>query len=336
MKNPECLFVEMEKWEAGRLKNTFDECSAIETSADLLRDVLHGQYMRGCEVISPFIYSRVNEETLDLLPDLKLVSTRSTGVDHIDMEACSRRGVAVCNVPTYGANTVAEHTFGLILSLTRRVHKAYEQTTRGRFNIRGLRGIDLRDRTIGVIGTGSIGTHVIRIALGFQMRVLAFDVSPVHHMADALGFRYVDMDTLLEESDIVTLHAPYNDKTHHMIDEEAIKKMKHGSILINTARGALVDTDALVSGLKSGTPGGAGLDVLENEKAIMEEGEILSRHYDDEALMTLVQNNILLRMKNVIITPHIAFNSSEALDKILNTTIENIRGFRGGRPQNMV
>ena len=155
-------------------------------------------------------------------------------------------------------------------------------------------------------------------------------------MADAVGFEYVDLDKLFRESDIVTLHAPHTAETNHLIDAEAIEKMKKGAILINTARGALVDTEALVVGLRSGKLGGAGLDVLEDEQIVMEEREMLSRRYDEKAMQTLVENTILLRMDNVIITPHIGFNSEEALDKILDTTTENIKLFFDGKAQNMV
>ncbi len=329
------LFVEVEPWEEDRIQAKCEACGTLITSEEPLREVEIDD-PSGIQVLSPFIYTQVDAGALDRLPDLKLIATRSTGFDHVDTDACKERGITVCNVPTYGANTVAEHTFALILALTRRVHKAYEQTVRGRFNISGLRGIDLRDRTIGVVGTGSIGTHVVRIALGFQMRVLAYDVKPIPHMADALGFEYVELDRLLGESDIVTLHAPYTEATHHMIGAEALGKMKQGAILINTARGALVDTEALVETLRKGHLGGAGLDVLEDEAAIMEEGEMLSRRFDQDALQTLVQNTILLRMDNVIITPHIAFNSEEALNKILDTTVDNVAAFVAGHPQNVV
>jgi len=329
------LFVEVEPWESDFLRSHCREHCDFETVEETVQDLDLEPY-RDVTCLSPFIYSRVDADVLDRLPDLGLVTTRSTGVDHIDMQECGERGITVCNVPTYGANTVAEHTFALLLALTRRVHKAYEQTIRGQFSIEGLRGIDLRDRTIGVVGTGSIGTHVIRIALGFQMRVLAFDVRPVHHMADALGFRYTDFDALLAESDIVTLHCPLTDANRHMIDGAALAKMKPGAILVNTARGGLVDTDALVQALRDGRLGGAGLDVLEQEEAIREEGEMLSRHYDTDTLMTLVQNTILLRMENVIVTPHIGFNSEEALEKILTTTIDNLAAFKHGRPQHRV
>ncbi|MHC4714064.1 MAG: hydroxyacid dehydrogenase [Planctomycetota bacterium] len=330
-----CLFVEIEPWEAERIRSRERGCGSLITVDAALQDAGIDD-TSGIVVLSPFIHSRVTAGAIERFRDLRFIATRSTGYDHIDLAACRERGITVSNVPYYGANTVAEHTFALLLALTRRVHKAYMQTSRGRFSIEGLRGIDLRNRTLGVVGTGSIGTHVIRIALGFQMPVLAYDVKPVWQMADALGFRYVDLDTLLAESDIITLHAPYMKETHHMIDRDAIAKMKKGAILINTARGALVNTEDLVEALRSGKLGGAGLDVLEDEQVIMEEGEMLSRRYDAEALGTLVSNTILLRMENVIITPHIAFNSEEALDKILETTIANIGAFLAGQPQNVV
>jgi D-lactate dehydrogenase len=329
------LFVEVEDWESDFLRSHCKDHCDFETTGDTVQDLSLDRY-EDVACLSPFIHSQVTEEVLDGLPNLRLITTRSTGVDHIATDACRERDITVCNVPTYGANTVAEHTFALLLALTRRVHKAYEQTIRGRFSIEGLRGIDLRDRTLGVVGTGSIGTHVIRIALGFQMRVLAFDVAPVAAMADALGFRYVDLETLLAESDIVTLHCPLTDENAHMIDGEAIDRMKDDAILINTARGGLVDTDALVHALRSGGLGGAGLDVLEEETAIREEGEMLSRQYDTEQLQTLVQNTILLRMDNVIVTPHIGFNSQEAVHKILDTTIHNISSFLSRQPRNVV
>ncbi len=335
MDSQKCLFVELQSWEAERLRKRLGEsCPARFSTHTLQEEKL--EEGRGIEVLSPFIHSRVDQAALDRLPDLALVATRSTGVDHIDLEACRQRGIRVCNVPYYGTNTVAEHTFALMLSLTRKVHKAYEQTVHGRFSIEGLRGIDLRGRTLGVVGTGAIGTHVIRIALGFQMRVVAFDHKPIHQLANALGFEYVDLDTLLGQADIVTLHSSYTPETHHLIDEKAIARMRDGALLINTARGALVDTEALIAGLRSGKLGGAGLDVLEEEAAIMEEGEMLASSYDTRSLLTLVGNTILLRMDNVIITPHIAFNSNEALDKILDTTLKNIEAHQAGVPQNEV
>jgi len=329
------LFVEVEDWESDFLRSRCKDHCDFATTAETVQEMDLAPH-RDAACLSPFIHSQVTEEVLDALPNLRLITTRSTGVDHIAMDACRRRGITVCNVPTYGANTVAEHTFALVLALTRRVHKAYEQTIRGRFSIEGLRGIDLRDRTLGVVGTGAIGTHVVRIALGFQMRVLAFDVAPVAAMADALGFRYVDLETLLAEADVVTLHCPLTDGNRHMIDGQAIGRMKKDAILINTARGGLVDTDALVQALRGGRLGGAGLDVLEQETAIHEEGEMLSRRYDTDALMTVVQNTILLRMDNVIVTPHIGFNSEEAVHKILSTTIANVSAFLSGEAQNVV
>lgn len=330
-----CLFLEVAPWESERIEKELGDCGKMEISTETLEESTVDE-PESFTVLSPSTHSSIDADALDRFPNVKLITTRSTGIDHIDLEACHNHGVVVCNVPTYGANTVAEHTFGLILSLTRRVHKAHEQAVHGKFNLEKLRGFDLRGRTLGVVGTGSIGTHVIRIALGFQMNVIAYDVHPVHQMADALGFAYVDMERLLSEADIVTLHAPYNEKTHHMIDHTAVASMKKGAFLINTARGGLVNTEALVGGLESKQLGGAGLDVLEHEQAIIEEGQLLSKHYDAQGLKTLLENNILLRMENVIITPHIGFNSAEALDKILATTLQNIAAFEADRPQNEV
>ena len=223
------------------------------------------------------------------------------------------------------------------MDLTRKIHKAYERTVRGNFSIEGLRGIDLQEKTLGVIGAGSIGTHVIRIAKGFEMKGIAFDKFKNLKLARKLGFKYVNFAYLLKNSDIITLHAPYNKSTHHLIDRKAIYKMKNGVIVINTSRGGAIDTTALLDGLQSGKIAGAGLDVLEEECFIKEEKQILSKHFLKECdLKTVLQNHILLKQENVIITPHNAFNSHEALHRILDTTILNINSFLRKKPVNVV
>lgn len=240
-------------------------------------------------------------------------------------------------MPHYGENTVAEHTFALILSLTRKICKAHERTVRGDFTLDGLRGTDLQGKTIGVVGTGSIGLHVIRIAKGFDMNVIAFDTFKNPKSAKKLGFKYVGFSDLLKKSDIITLHVPYSKPTHHLIDKKSISGMKKGVLLINTARGAIIETSSLVEGLQSGKIGGAGLDVLEEECFIKEEKQVLSRHFLKECnLKTALQNHILLQQDNVIITPHNAFNSSEALHRILDTTILNIDSFLKKKQVNAV
>jgi D-lactate dehydrogenase len=273
---------------------------------------------------------------LEAMPNLRFVATRSTGYDHVDVAAAGERGISVANVPAYGENTVAEHTFALILALSRKVHQAYVRTQRGDYTLEGLRGFDLYGKTLGVVGAGAIGLHAIRIAKGFGMRVLAFDVRHNQLLADVLGFRYVELDELFAESDIVSLHAPANPATRHMINRDSLSKMKRGALLINTARGSLVDTEALVWALDAGILGGAGLDALEGEEFLQHEDELLSQPGAEEKLKMIVRNNILQRRADVVITPHIAFNSEEALRRILDVTAENVRSFLDGRPQNLV
>jgi D-lactate dehydrogenase len=292
--------------------------------------------LRGAEVLSVFIYSRVTAAMIKAMPRLRLVATRSTGFDHVDLAACRRRGVAVVNVPTYGENTVAEHTFALILALSRKVHQAYFRTIRGDFSFKGLQGFDLKGKTIGVVGTGHIGLHAIRIASGFGMKVLAYDPFRNRLMAETLGFEYASFDEVLAQSDILTLHAPYNPQTHHMINRGNIGRIKRGALLINTARGGLVETQALVSALDQGILCGAGLDVLEGEDLIVEEKQVCSRDFPADKLRMMLQNHILLNRENVVITPHIAFNSREAFQRILDTTVSNIQAFLAGAPENLV
>lgn len=288
------------------------------------------------DVISVFIYSKISEGVLSKLKNLKFITTRSTGYDHIDVETCRKRKIPLSTVPFYGENTVAEHTFALILSLSRNIHKAYIKTVRGDFSLDGLKGFDLKGKTLGVVGAGHIGLHVIKMARGFGMNVLAYDINQNHFLEEVLGFVYSPLDHLLSNSDIISLHAPYNKKTHHLINRKNIRKIKRGAILINTARGALLDTHALVEALDQGIISGAGLDALEGEDLIKEERQILSTQFPKEKLETLVKNHILLNRENVVITPHIAFYSQEALQRILETTIMNIQSFIKGQPANVV
>lgn len=287
-------------------------------------------------VLSVFTDSLVTSQLLDQMPQLKLVATRSTGFDHIDIEACKSRGIAVAYVPTYGEDTVAEHTFALLLSISRKIYTAYARTQRGNFSLEGLRGFDLQGKTLGVVGTGRIGLRVIKIAKGFGMNVIASDPFPNSLIAEILGFQYVPFEDLLKQSDIITLHAPYNPKTHHMINNETIHHIKRGAVLINTARGALVDTNALANALDEGILSGAGLDVLEGEKMIKEELELLHMTLDPEALKTLYLTHVLMQRDNVVITPHIGFDSNEAVDRIIDTTVDNICGFLSGQPCNLL
>jgi D-lactate dehydrogenase len=283
-----------------------------------------------------FIHSHLAGDLIEQLPDLRFVATRSTGFDHVDLEACARRGVVVSNVPTYGENTVAEHTFGLILSLSRKIHQAYTRTIHGDFSLDGLRGFDLKGKTLGVVGTGHIGLHVIRIARGFGMDVLAFDAREQPLLAEVLGFRYASIDTVVEQADVLTLHVPLLPGTYHLMNRERLGQMRRGSLLVNTARGGLVETAALLWALDEGILAGAGLDVIEGEEAIAEEQQLLREGVAADQLQAAIRGHLLLRRENVVITPHNAFNSDEALRRILDTTVENVQGFLAGEPVNRV
>jgi D-lactate dehydrogenase len=284
-----------------------------------------------------FVNSVVDEAMLDCLPSLKFVMTMSTGYDHIDIAACSTRGIVVCSVPSYGENTVAEQAFALLLALSRKIVQSVEQTKLGHFGVEGLCGFDLKGKTLGVLGTGKIGRNVVRIGLGFGMKVLLFDAYPDKKFAQETGCSYVSLDKLLSSSDIVTLHMPYMKQTHHFLNRSRIGSMKRGAYVINTARGGLVDTSALVWGLKSGKIAGAGLDVLEEENTLKEEAQLTKKHYwKNVNRKVLREDHKLLRMKNVLITPHNAFNTKEALMRIVMTTVENINGFKRKKLVNVV
>lgn len=291
--------------------------------------------VKDAEIVSPFIYSNINGEALNLLSNLKFITTRSTGFDHIDVSAAKEKKIAVSNVPFYGENTVAEHTFALILTLSRKVFQSLEKVKRGDFSLDGLMGFDLKGKTIGIVGLGHIGQHVARIANGFEMNILAFDMKPDKKLAKQFGIKYVSLEEILKNSDIITLHCPYNDSTKHLINLDNIGLIKKGAYLINTARGGLVDTTALLQALNNKTLSGAGLDVLEEECFIKEEAELLSNMNSKTCdIQTMLENHVLLLKENVVITPHSAFDSKEALERILDTTIENINAFKKRKPIN--
>ena len=282
--------------------------------------------IKDVEGIVVFIYSEVNKEILDKLPKLKFIATMSTGYNHIDVKECKARKIKVSNVPRYGMNTVAEHTFGLILSLSKRIPQGVMNTKKGDFSLKGLEGFDLKGKTLGVIGAGNIGQHVIKMAKAFDMKVIAFNRSKDKKLSKKLGFSYTSLANLLKKSDIITLHLPLLVSTKHIINLHNIKTIKKGAYLINTARGGLIDTRALIYGLDKGIIAGAGLDVLENEDDMLEEKQMLrERSLSTREMKTFIRNHELLKDKDVIITPHSAFYTKEAETRILDRTIENVK-----------
>lgn len=290
-----------------------------------------------CDALGIFAHSAVNEELLGKLPKLKLIATMSTGYDHIDLEACKSKGIAVCNVSGYGSTTVAEHTFALLLAISRKIVPSVERTRRGNFSWEGLCGTTLCGKTLGVVGTGRIGRNVIRMAKGFGMRVIAFKPKPDVEYAKQMDFEYVDFLKLLRESDVISLHAPLTKETYHIINKDNIRQIKRGAMLINTARGALVETEALLQALEEGIIAAAGLDVLEEECVIKEERQLFSKVFTKTCdLKTALANHVLLEQENVLITPHNAFNSREATESLLEETVENVKAFFAGAPRNRV
>ncbi|MEK7193423.1 MAG: NAD(P)-dependent oxidoreductase [Patescibacteria group bacterium] len=329
-------FFEIEGWEEKIIHEAFSDADVFVTKDKVTALCLPDT--RDFEILSVFVDSRVDKAVLDCFPNLKFIAARSTGYDHIDVAECKARGISIAYVPGYGDNTVAEFAFGLILALTRKIYQGIDQIKEiGSFSLAGLRGTDLKGKTIGIVGTGRIGREMAKIARGFSMKIVGYDPFPDENFARESGLEYLSLEGLLGIADIITLHCPYNQNTHHLIHNGNIHLVKKGAYLVNTARGAIVETEAIVGALKEGILAGYGADVLEEEGETKDELTILALgHPHEEELKTMLRNHILMKMPNVLITPHNAFNSQEALERILHTTIENIRGFMEGKPVNLV
>lgn len=290
------------------------------------------------EALLVFVNSRVDAVVLEKFPALKLIVTRSTGFDHIDLAACATKGIVVCNVPTYGERTVAEYAFALLLTLSRKLYPSIKRVhEEGRFHTEGLKGFDLAEKTLGVIGTGRIGCHVIKIATGFDMQVIAYDPYPKADLEKTCSMRYVTLEELLAQSDAITMHAPYMPTTHHLLNRENMKLIKPGAVLVNTARGALIETAGLVESLQEQRLSGVALDVLEEEGYVGEEWKLLSAKTPaGDKMETVLADHQLMSFPNVIITPHNAFNTQEALERILEVTLQDVEAYVTGAPQNVV
>lgn len=313
-------FFDMKKWEIDYLKSKIKGNKLMFFEEHI--DDLDIKKFKDVDAISVFITSPVDKKIISSLSKLKLIATRSTGFDHIDLKECKKKKILVSNVPFYGENTVAEHAFALLLSLSRNIHRSYLRTQKDDFSIEGLTGFDLKDKTLGIIGGGHIGVHMAKMARGFDMNVLVYDINQNEFLSDIVGFQYAELNELLKKSDVVSLHLPYNKHTHHLIGKKEFSLMKKDSYLINTSRGGIVDTEALYNSLRNGKLAGAGLDVIEGENLVLDEKELLHRTQNE--WNQIVTDHKIFDMPNVIFTPHNAFNSKEALIRILNTTIENI------------
>lgn len=320
------VFFDIQGWEKPMLKKQLGNHNLVLVNKPLSKETV--SKAKDADVISIFIYSKVPAELIQQMPKLKLITTRSTGFDHIDLKEAKKRKIRVMSVPTYGENTVAEHTFALILALSRKIHKSYLRTVKNDFSIQGLKGFDLKGKTIGIIGFGNIGKHVARIARGFEMNVLINDRHPDKFLAEEMNLKYVPLATLYKKSDIISLHIPYTKDNHHMINTKTINLFKKGTILINTSRGPIVQTEAMIQGLKKNIFSGIGLDVIDGEKFILEEKQLLYEKNNEQALKTFLKDHQLIDDERVVFTPHIAFFSEEALHRIVQKTIDNIKCFK--------
>ncbi len=289
------------------------------------------------DAIGVFVNSEVRQAHIDQLPNLKLIVTLSTGFDHIDWQYAQSKNIVVSTVPAYGSRTVAEFTFALMLGVSRKAMAAYRQIKNNHdFSIANFEGFNLQGKTLGIVGTGKIGQNVAKIAKGFEMNIIGFDAFPNQKAADELGFKYLPLEELLAQSDVVTLHVPYNKDTHHLINTSNIGKFKPGALLINTSRGEVAETEAILQGLKNNILGGVGIDVIEGERQLMDEWSILSPDSGhEEHLKTLLEDRVLIEHPQVAYTPHIAFFTKEAKHEIVKVTVENVLGFLHGQPQNL-
>lgn len=315
MNIPSIVFFGVDAEDQSRVTRVFPQTVFLPAA---LRGAELAKACSGAQVISTFITTPFPREVIEQLPDLKLLCTRSVGFDHIDVAACQEKGIIVCNVPDYGSHVIAEHVFALLLSQLRHIEEGNRRVSEGVFDYHGLRGMALQSKTIGIVGTGKIGRKVAKIAHGFGMRILAYDIFQVKELTEQFGVHYVELAQLLTESDIITLHAPSLPATKHMINAQSIAQMKDGVIIVNTARGSLVDTDALIAGLDSSKISLALLDVLEHEADVK------------------TDNRLVLHPK-VITTPHIAFYADDSVKTMYDDCIGSIQEWvKDGAPVHTV
>ncbi len=327
------VFFEIKEWEKSYLRSKLPNFN-LQFCSQSLNEISAGN-AGDADVVCLSARCVMNEKSIEKMKKLRYVTTRSTGYDHIDRGVLKKMGVLVSNVPNYGDNTVAEYVFALLLSVSRRVCEAESRTRKRDFYSRDLVGYDLKGKTIGVVGTGNIGLSVINIAKGFGMKAVAYDINENKEASHDLGFDYISLEDLFKSSDVITLHVPYNRSTHHLINMKSIRLIKRGSFLINTSRGKVCDTTALLGGLKEDIFAGMGLDVLEEEEFIRgEKGSPVSRFLRDRKM--IFESGALLNDKRVVVTAHNAYNTKEAALRILDSTADNILAFKRGNPVNLV
>lgn len=288
-------------------------------------------------IISIFIFSQLTNAILGEFKNLNLIATRSTGFDHIDSAYCKANSIQICNVPNYAKTTVAEYVFSLLLNISRKISKTIEQTQKMDFSTKEIKGFDLSGKTLGIIGMGAIGSHIARIGKGFNMNVIGYDVIKNQSLAKDFGFEYKEFDQVLKTSDVISINVPSTSATDKMFGEKEFSMMKQGVILINTARGNVIDSKVLLEALNVGKVKAVALDVLKEEKLFFAERNSIDIVLKEKDIQEdLLINHMLLEMPNVYITPHNAYNTEEALIRIDQTTINNIISFIEKKPINII
>lgn len=309
------VFLDVEEHDRAEVVTRYPQTTFVDAK---LRDA---ELIKACleaTVISTFITTPFPRSVIEKLPNLKLICTRSVGFDHIDIAACRERGITVCNVPDYGSHVIAEHVFALLLSTLRHINEAHKRVTQGNFDYHGLRGMALRGKTLGIVGTGKIGRRVAHIAYGFGMNIIASDQCRTLFLEEKLGVQYVTLPQLLAQSDIVTLHVPGATDGSHLIDAKAFAMMKRGVTLVNTARGSLIDSRALLDAVKNGTVAHALLDVIEHEDHLQKSQELVAH-------------------PNVVTTPHIAFYADDSMNSMYADCFASIEQWQSGKtPEHQV
>lgn len=288
-------------------------------------------------IISCFTNSRVNATVLEQFKNLGLIALRSVGFNHVDIKYCKEHDIAVETTPNYGNMSVAEFAMGLLLDVARKITRSYLNLKSGEVDPIASIGFELYGKTIGIAGLGAIGAEMARLAKGFNMNIIGYDIRENIELEEKYGVKYTDFDTLLRESDVISLHMPLTQENNHIINAKAFKKMKNTAVIINTARGELIETQALYNALTTGEIAGAGLDVLEFEETLSNPDYLddIGKLTNNDLRKTLL-NNRIMTLSNVIVTPHIAYDTKEAINRILKTTIENIEEFTKNRIQNNV
>jgi D-lactate dehydrogenase len=306
---PQIIFLDTEEADRALVAKHFPQATSVAGN-------LEGQELiatcEDAEIISTFITASFPRSVIEKLPKLRLLCTRSVGYDHIDIDACKEKGITVCNVPDYGSHVIAEHVFALLLATLRHIAEADTKVESGTFDYHGLRGMALKGKTLGILGTGKIGRKVARIAHGFEMKIIACDQCRTVDLEKDFGVEYVQFEELLRNSDILTLHVPATKETEHLFNSEAFAKMKNGVVLVNTARGSLIDSKALLASLKNKKIAYALLDVLEHEQNFIENEELISH-------------------PNVVTTPHIAFYADDSMRAMYEDSIASIEQWIAGK-----